>query len=270
VSDERILGYRVFFGSGGPFVPVSYLFSNGGAVELLSMQYIIDLFNGQNLRGLDPVVDGGSVFAGLFTFAAGQDLEQVPRFWTSPGAGSADPLPAGGFTEGPRPTGIDEDARIAGAGIEPALPVVWLPSADGYTLTELPTLTGGGPGAALAIDAGILAGWSEDSAHESRAVVWRSSDDVFAVSQLPVSGSIASCARAVALDGDRVAGECSDTTGTTVGVVWRLEPSARVEAILEPLSGDDQVSVVAINGDLVVGRSGTDAEPRPVAWRLPD
>jgi len=267
VSDERILGYRVFFGSGGPFIPVSYLFSNGGAVELLSMQYLINLFNQQNLRAIDSIVIGSSVFAGLFSFGAGPNPGQMPRFWTSPDGASTDPLPAEGFTQGPRPTGIDENARIAGAGIDPELPVVWLP-ADGYTLTHLPTLTSGGRGGALAIDTSTLAGWSADSAGESRAVVWRSSSDGLIVSQLPVSGTIASCARAVAIDGGRVAGECSDTRGTAVGVVWRLEPGAWVEAILEPLSGDDQAGVVAISGDLVVGRSGSEAKPRPVAWRL--
>jgi len=270
-SDDRIRGYRVFFGSGGPFVPLDYLFTaDGGARELLAQQYVIELVNQQGLREIDPVVGKGAVFAALLGLApSGSDLEQVPVFWTMLGATSTDRLPAAGFSQGPRPTGIDLDGRIAGAGITPALPVVWLPSGDGYALDELPALVGGGQGGALAIDGGVLVGWSTDAAGNSRAVVWTPAGAGFAVAPLPVPEGMTGCARATAIDGDRVAGECSDGSGATLGAAWRLDPAA-AQAILDPLAGDGAAHPLAVSGDLVVGWSGSDTQSRPAAWRLPE
>jgi hypothetical protein len=223
-----------------------------------------------------PVVGPGSQLAWLLNEGSGSDLSKLrPIVWPRAGTDYGF-LPNDGFETGPAPTAFDTGGGIAGAGIEPQLPVVWLPADADYSLIRLPLLPGGTRGGALGIDGDIVVGWSDDGSTE-HAVVWVHGDDSFAVSVLPLPETAAACTRAVSTSASRIVGECLHADGAVLSVLWDIGDGAdswRIARILLPAPGDSVAHVTKISGDLAVGTSegdsaaGGSATMQAVAWRL--
>jgi hypothetical protein len=201
---------------------------------------------------------------------------QLPILWRTPGD-VYEVLPVGGFRAGPQARAADAAGRIVGQGIDPVLPVLWLPAGDDFELVLLPLLAGDTAGGAGGISDGRIAGWSGSPAGV-RAVVWEShgGDDgetVWVARVLPEPDELGSC-MAVAASGPRIAGNCRRASEDQGAVVWLHDGGAwRVEALLLPAPDISQSTVRALSGDLAVGHSveqgGSQTAGAPVAWRLP-
>ena len=213
----------------------------------------------------------GPIFIGTEPHFSAQLPAHRPVYWPAPGIARV-PLPAGGFAAGPVPKQADAQQRIVGEGLDPVLPVLWLPGADGYALQLLALLDGGGQGGARGIDDGLIVGWSADASGSTHAVLWTLADAGVALQTLPVPVAAVSCTQAVGISGPRIAGECVAADGAVLAVVWARVDAATwtVAATLAPLPGDVAAHPVGISGDLVVGTSEHGVLPRAnVAWRLP-
>lgn len=197
---------------------------------------------------------------------------QLPILWRTPGD-VYEVLPVEGFRAGPQARAADAAGRIVGQGIDPALPVLWLPAGDGFELVVLPLLDGDTAGGAGGISDGRIAGWSGSGARV-RAVVWEpQGGEAWLARTLPEPDQLGSCI-AVAASGPRVAGNCRRANEDQRAVVWLYDGGAwRVETLLLPAPGISQSHVRALSGNLAVGHSvnqgGFSTAGAPVAWRLP-
>lgn len=180
-------------------------------------------------------------------------------------------LPREGFADGPQPWQSDARMRIVGGGIEPQLPVLWVPDGESWRLERLPLLDGGTRGGALGIDGDVIAGWSSDAGGAAKAVAWTESDGAWTPALLPLPEGVTRCGRAVGVSGDWIAGECTVAGGRVLGAVWQRDGDRwGFRATLTGLADGAEVRVVGISEDLVVGDSVRGQDESPVAWRLPD
>ena len=265
---DWIFAIAPFASDGGTLFRPAMMGPLGEIVALFPHDY---RWNPADVR--QPVVGPGSRLAWLLNESElGAASRLRPVVWPTAGTEFAD-LPQGGFAQGPAPLGVDADGRIAGAGIDPELPVVWLPSNGDYTLVALPLLAGGKRGAALGVDDDLVVGWSDDGSAE-HAVLWLRRAEGYEVRALPLPESAVACTRAVAISSTRIVGACAAEGDAPLAVLWEAGAdtgSRDVVRLLQPLPGDAVARVVAVSGDLAVGTSAKTSQSRPqqAGWRLP-
>ena len=266
-----------FLGSTTLSLPTA--FGPGGEVVLLE-----PCCDGIEVSPVDVIPIPGPRFLGSVSApdpAHPEDVERriaVPVLWRTPGD-VREVLPTDGLELGAAAVAGDAGGRIAGEGRtgedrnSRGIPVVWEPRGDAYALVRLPLVDGGTSGAALAIDAGRIAGWSDGQSGRT-AVVWEVAvDRDWNIDPLPMPEDFRMCT-AVAVSGERVAGNCALASLRERAVVWRRATDGwRIETLLDPPDGIDSAYASAMSGDLVVGVAGNvggaGTAAGPVAWRLP-
>ncbi len=264
----RIIGRRVSFGSGGPFVPAPAPWSADGTSTTLL----------EGLAGFLPdlghVAHGssGDVFVGFLLKDDGGFYYMVPVYWNGTAEEPIELANLGYLSteKGPYPKRINYAGEIVGStegsGERAA---IWKP--PGYALEFLGELAGGATSRAHDLDSsGLVVGSSDDGSGDV-AVVWTPNGSGYDAIPLPVPAGFAggSCTEATAIsDAGRIAGNCTTAGGQTRGVIWRKQGASwAFLRELDPLLGDTESAVFGLNeSGQAVGRSGDDATGRAVLW----
>ena len=261
----RVIGRRVTFGSGGPFVPWPATWSANGAVgtvlaSLPGGSYPLPYGQARHLNAGEVIV---GVLADPSTFVG------VPVFWSSPSATPAT-LANLGSNAGPYPVRISDGGVIIGdrSGATPRA-VLWSSTAA-PSFVHLGELPGGATSHARDLDeAGRVVGSSDDGSGTQVAVLWRPGGGGHTVETLPLPFAGGSCQDATAIEpGGLIAGNCTNAAGERRGVIWR-DDGGLVSVVHEllPLSGDVDSAVHGLAGaTLAVGSSGN--PERAVLWDL--
>jgi len=248
----RILGWRVWYGSGGPFVPGPATWSATGSA-------------GSPLQGLD----GGTTAYGRVAHGNSSNVfvGVVPGgavYWSGPYA-----VPIA-FADPASPERINDAGEIVGNASDSAV-ILKPPSYAREFLGELP---GGATSRAHDLDSsGLVVGSSDDGSGDV-AVVWTPNGPGYDVTPLPLPVGFegGSCTEATAISDDgRIAGNCTTAGGQTRGVIWqKQEASWAFDVELDPLAGDTESAVFGLNeSGQAVGRSGDEATAAPCSGTLP-
>jgi hypothetical protein len=259
----RIIGRRVWFGSGGPFIPAPATWSADGTGTIL-------------LAGLNGgYTEGGHVAHGNSgDLLVGDLFPGAPVYWSGP---AEEPIelaslgPLGG-DEGPYPERISDAGEIVGntwgSGLRAA---IWKP--PGYALEFLGELAGGATSRAHDLDSSGLVVGSSDDGSVDVAVVWTPNGSGYDAIPLPVPAGFAggSCTEATAIsNAGQIAGNCTTAGGQTRGVIWRKQGASWAFVLeLDPLLADTESAVFGLNeSGQAVGRSGDDTTGRAVLWNF--